>query len=85
MIICLAICSGFPGFEIRYSDMMESISVNLSAQSGTVFLAPMLMQFWEPVWTGISVYKEDGEVKGLILEGNVEVINFALQSIQYYG
>ncbi|PQQ00224.1 hypothetical protein Pyn_26568 [Prunus yedoensis var. nudiflora] len=76
---------GFPGFEIRYSDMMESISVNLSAQSGTVFLAPMLMQFWEPVWTGLSVYKEDGEVKGLILEGNVEVINFALQSIQYYG
>ncbi|ONI28226.1 hypothetical protein PRUPE_1G132400 [Prunus persica] len=76
---------GFPGFEIRYSDMMESISVNLSAQSGTVFLAPMLMQFWEPVWTGLSVYTEDGEVKGLILEGNVEVINFALQSIQYYG
>lgn len=65
--------------------MMESISVNLSAQSGTVFLAPMLMQFWEPVWTGLSVYTEDGEVKGLILEGNVEVINFALQSIQYYG
>lgn len=80
-----AICSGFSGFMIRYSDMMENISVNLSAQSGTVYLSPMLMQFWEPIWNGLSVYKEDGGVNGLILEGSVEVINFALQSIQYYG
>ncbi|XP_061994150.1 protein GAMETE EXPRESSED 2 isoform X2 [Rosa rugosa] len=76
---------GFSGFMIRYSDMMENISVNLSAQSGTVFLSPMLMQFWEPIWNGLSVYKEDGGVKGLILQGSVEVINFALKSIQYYG
>lgn len=79
-----AICSGFSGFMIRYSDMMENISVNLSAQSGTVYLSPMLMQFWEPIWNGLSVYKEDGGVNGLILQGSVEVINFALQSIQYY-
>lgn len=70
---------------IRYSDMMENISVNLSAQSGTVYLSPMLMQFWEPIWNGLSVYKEDGGVNGLILQGSVEAINFALQSIQYYG
>ncbi|KAM1923418.1 hypothetical protein ACFX15_021336 [Malus domestica] len=76
---------GFHGFEIRYSDAMENISVNLTAQSGTVFLSPMLMQFWEPVWTGLSVYTSDGDAKGLILVGCVEVINFALQSIQYFG
>ncbi|XP_004298140.1 PREDICTED: protein GAMETE EXPRESSED 2-like [Fragaria vesca subsp. vesca] len=76
---------GFSGFMIRYSDMMENISVNLSAQSGTVYLSPMLMQFWEPIWNGLSVYKEDGGVNGLILQGSVEAINFALQSIQYYG
>lgn len=81
----MATCSGFSGFKIRYSDMMEKISVNLSAQSGTVFLSPMLLQFWEPIWNGLSVYKEEGGVKGLILEGSVEVINFALQSVQYCG
>lgn len=65
--------------------MMENISVNLTAQSGRVFLSPMLMQFWEPVSTGLSVYTSDGDTKGLILVGCVEVINFALQSIQYFG
>ncbi|XP_035539141.1 protein GAMETE EXPRESSED 2 isoform X2 [Juglans regia] len=76
---------GFFGFEIRYSDQMENISIILTAQAGTVFLSPMLMQFWEPMWSGLSVNRGGEEAKDLILEGRVEVINFALQSIQYLG
>ncbi|KAF4355647.1 hypothetical protein F8388_013064, partial [Cannabis sativa] len=76
---------GFSGFELRYSDMNEKISVNLSAQYGTIFLSPMLMQFWPTTKTKLSLYKGDGEAKVLVLEGTVEVVNFALKSIQYYG
>ncbi|XP_024922274.2 protein GAMETE EXPRESSED 2 isoform X2 [Ziziphus jujuba] len=75
---------GFAGFEIRYSDMMENISVKLSARSGTVLLSPMLMQFWSP-WSGFSIYRGDEEANGLVMEGTVEVVNFALKSIQYFG
>lgn len=64
--------------------MIENISVNLSAQSGTIYLSPMLMQFW-PIRGKLSVFKSDTEVKGLVLEGTVEVVNFALKSIQYFG
>ena len=77
-------CSGFSGLELRYSDMMENISVNLSAQSGAMSLSPMLMQLW-PIRSRLSVYKGDGEAKGLVLEGTVQVVNFALKSIQYFG
>ncbi|GAV64153.1 Filamin domain-containing protein [Cephalotus follicularis] len=76
---------GFSGFEIRYSDSTENIFVNLSARSGTLSLSPMLMQFWQPMWGGLSVKRVDNEAKNLILEGSVEVINLALQSIQYLG
>ncbi|KAK9288766.1 hypothetical protein L1049_017230 [Liquidambar formosana] len=76
---------GFPGFVLRYSDVMENISVTLSAQSGSVFLSPMLMQFGQPLWNGLSVNKGDGGAKDLILQGSVEAINLALQSIQYLG
>ncbi|KAJ9699630.1 hypothetical protein PVL29_005479 [Vitis rotundifolia] len=76
---------GFPGFEITYSDMMENISVNLSAEYGTIFLSPMLMQFWQPLSSGLSVNRGDGEAGDLILEGHAEVINIALQSIKYLG
>ncbi|PON88358.1 1,4-alpha-glucan-branching enzyme [Trema orientale] len=75
---------GFSGFEIRYSDMRENISVNLSAQSGTISLSPMPIQFW-PIKNRLSVYKGDGEAKCLVLEGTVEVVNYALKSIQYFG
>ncbi|XXG51751.1 hypothetical protein AAC387_Pa03g0252 [Persea americana] len=76
---------GFPGFEIKYSDPTENISVTLSTQSGSVFLAPMPMQFLQP-WSSVRpVGKGDRAVKDLILVGNVEVINFALQFIQYLG
>lgn len=76
---------GFSGFEIRYSDKKENISVTVKAVSGTVFLSPMLMQFWQPIWRGLSVKKGGEEAEHLILEGHVEVINFALRSIQYLG
>lgn len=64
--------------------MMENISVKLSARSGTVLLSPMLMQFWSP-WSGFSIYRGDEEANGLVMEGTVEVVNFALKSIQYFG
>jgi hypothetical protein len=81
----LALFRGFSGFEIKYSDQMENISITLSAQFGTVFLSPMLMQFWQPMWSGLFVNRGGQEAKDLILEGCAEVINFALQSIQYLG
>ncbi|KAF2300176.1 hypothetical protein GH714_010391 [Hevea brasiliensis] len=76
---------GFSGFEIRSSDPMENISVTLRADSGTLFLSPMLMQFWHPIWGEFSVKKEDDEAKSLTLEGSVDLMNLALQSIQYLG
>lgn len=84
IIVIPGFCSGFSGFELRYSDIKENISVNLSAQSGTISLSPMLMSFW-PTKNGLSVYKGDEEANGLVLEGTVEVVNFALKSIQYLG
>lgn len=45
----------------------------------------MLMQFWQPMWSGLSVNRGGEEVKDLILEGSLEVINSALQAIQYLG
>ncbi|XP_026453766.1 protein GAMETE EXPRESSED 2-like isoform X1 [Papaver somniferum] len=76
---------GFVGFEIKYSDLLENISVTLSAKSGTVFLSPMLMQFWQPAWSGLVVGRRGNEEKALVLIGGVEAINSALQSIQYLG
>lgn len=77
--------SGFSGIEILYSDLKENISVSLVARTGTVLLSPMLMQFWQPMWSELSVSKGDGNAKELKIEGRLEVINFALQSIQYLG
>lgn len=64
--------------------MMENISVNLKARSGTILLSPMLMQFWPP-FSGLSVHRGDEEANDLVLEGTVEVVNFALKSILYFG
>lgn len=45
----------------------------------------MPMQFLQP-WESVRpVGKGDRALKDLILVGNVEVINFALQFIQYLG
>ncbi|XP_019051408.1 PREDICTED: protein GAMETE EXPRESSED 2-like [Nelumbo nucifera] len=76
---------GFPGFEIAYSDLMENISVTLSSQSGTIFLSPMLMQFQDLAWSGLSVNKGGKEGKGLTLVGLVEVINHALSQSNILG
>ncbi|KAL3505706.1 hypothetical protein ACH5RR_031088 [Cinchona calisaya] len=76
---------GFSGFEIVYSDLNENITVTLNAQYGSVFLSPMLMQFWQPLWGELSVNKDIEKAKGLTLVGCLEVINSALQAIQYLG
>ncbi|XP_059632750.1 protein GAMETE EXPRESSED 2 [Cornus florida] len=76
---------GFTGFEIMYSELVENITVTFSARSGTVFLSPMMMQFWQPIWSELSIYGGDGLTKNLVLEGRLEVINSALNSIQYLG
>lgn len=44
-----------------------------------------MMQFWEPIWSGFVVTKDGEEAKALTLSGYVDVINMALQSIQYLG
>ncbi|CAO2817709.1 unnamed protein product [Amaranthus hypochondriacus] len=76
---------GFHGIEILYPDSMENISVTLSANSGTISLSSMMMQFWEPIWSSFSVHKDGKEDKALTLSGHVELINMVLQSIQYLG
>ncbi|KAJ6908539.1 hypothetical protein NC651_018821 [Populus alba x Populus x berolinensis] len=76
---------GFSAIVIKHSDPTEKICVTLSARSGTVFLSPVLMRFWQPIWGEFSAKKGDDAAKDLILEGGVEAINLALQSIQYLG
>ncbi|KAI5446424.1 protein GAMETE EXPRESSED 2 [Lathyrus oleraceus] len=76
---------GFSGFDITYSNLLENISVNLSAQSGSIFLSPVLMQFGEPMWSELTINAGSETTNSLILEGSVEVINIALQSLQYLG
>ncbi|XP_021770837.1 protein GAMETE EXPRESSED 2-like [Chenopodium quinoa] len=76
---------GFHGVEIEYPDALENISVTLSANSGTISLASMMMQFWEPIWSEFLACRDGEEAKALTLSGHVDVINLALQSIQYLG
>ncbi|KAK4425879.1 protein GAMETE EXPRESSED 2 [Sesamum alatum] len=76
---------GFSGFEIVYSDLAENISVTLSSLSGTVLLSPTQMQFWQPRRSELYVHKEAGTAGELTLVGSLDAINFALQSIQYFG
>ena len=78
-------CSGFAGFEVTYSNPMENISVNLSAQFGSILLSPMVMQFGQAMWSELTINTGNETASSLQLEGTVEVINFALQSIQYLG
>ncbi|KAK4737674.1 hypothetical protein R3W88_001371 [Solanum pinnatisectum] len=76
---------GFSGLEIIYSDSTENISITFNAQSGIVFLSPMLMRFWLPAWSISSTFREVGKSTELTLTGCVEEINFAIQSLQYFG
>lgn len=85
MILLCHSCSGFTGFELTYSNPKENISVNLSAQSGSILLSPVAMQFGQVMWSKLTIYSGNETTTSLIIEGSVEVINFALQSIQYLG
>ncbi|KAL3648666.1 hypothetical protein CASFOL_005069 [Castilleja foliolosa] len=76
---------GFLGFEIIYSDLDENISVTLSSISGNVLLSPTQMQFWQPRWNELSVHKGVKLPYEITLFGSLDAINFALQSIQYFG
>ncbi|KAJ6808757.1 protein GAMETE EXPRESSED 2-like [Iris pallida] len=76
---------GFSGFEIMYSNLDENVSLTVGAQSGTVFLAPMTMQFCHLLETTLLVTKGGRSGKDLILSGHAEIVNSALQSIQYLG
>ena len=57
----------------------------LGAKHGTVFLSPIPMQLWDPMWNELSVSKMEGRDDDLHLIGRLEVVNFALQSLQYIG
>lgn len=57
----------------------------MSAQSGSVFLAPIPLQLWQPGRNKLSVSRGGMPGTDLILTGHVESINFALQWIQYLG
>ncbi|KAI0514236.1 hypothetical protein KFK09_010271 [Dendrobium nobile] len=74
---------GFPGFEIRYSDKKENISLTISAKFGSVYLAPSPIVISEPVGGMLSIRRGGRAGKDLILVGPIEVINSALQLIQY--
>lgn len=76
---------GFPSFEIKYSDLLENISLMLTAHNGTVFLSIFLMQLLDPIWGELAVSKVDGRDECLYITGRSEVINFALKSLQYIG
>lgn len=85
LLVFWSLCSGFLGFEIIYSDLEENITVTFSSLSGELLLSPMPMQFLHPRWNEFSISKDIGMDKKITLVGCVEVINFALQSIQYFG
>ncbi|KAJ0984925.1 hypothetical protein J5N97_003281 [Dioscorea zingiberensis] len=76
---------GFTGFEVGYSDIEENISITIRAQSGTVFLAPMPFQLWQPWRNKLYVNRGGSNGTELVVTGHVESINSALQWIQYLG
>ncbi|GAA0141921.1 hypothetical protein LIER_02952 [Lithospermum erythrorhizon] len=76
---------GFAGFKILYSNMMENITITIGAQNGTIFLSPMFLQFWQPIFDELIVNQDLGKSRLLTLVGSLEVINSALQTIQYFG
>ncbi|XP_071730857.1 protein GAMETE EXPRESSED 2 [Rutidosis leptorrhynchoides] len=76
---------GFHGLELTYSDTLENISVMISAQHGSVFLSPRLMQLWDPIWNELSVSKAEDKAGSLKLTGRLEIINYAFQLLKYIG
>lgn len=78
------IARGFSGFSLKYSDSTENISMTLSVKFGTILLAPMSLQVWPPMGGKLYIGRESTQ-KDLNLAGTIEVINSALQLIQYLG
>lgn len=70
---------------MTYSDTYGNISVTIRAQSGTIFLAPISMQFLQPTGSIVAVSRGGQSGNELIIAGLVETINSALQSVQYLG
>ncbi|GJY30420.1 protein gamete expressed 2 isoform X1 [Tanacetum coccineum] len=78
---------GFPSFMLAYSNSQQNISVKVSAKHGKIFLSPLLMRFWDPVpmWNELSVSIVEENPRYMHLVGTLEIINFAIQSLQYIG
>ncbi|KAL4565768.1 hypothetical protein LXL04_029873 [Taraxacum kok-saghyz] len=76
---------GFSGFEFTYSDFRENISISFSAKNGSLFLSPLLIQLWNPMWDELSITKMEGGNNELILTARLEVVNFAVKSLKYIG
>ncbi|KAJ4761187.1 Protein GAMETE EXPRESSED 2 [Rhynchospora pubera] len=77
--------SEFGRIEMTYSDMHGNISVTIRAQSGTIFLAPISMQFLQPTGSTIAISQGAKTRNELNITGQAEKINSALQSVQYLG
>ncbi|XP_031479988.1 protein GAMETE EXPRESSED 2 [Nymphaea colorata] len=80
---------GYSGFEIKYSNIMENISVTLSTQSGSILFSSSSLQSWQTDFHSyqveISTLRRERLIEEVLLVGPLEVINSALQSIQYLG
>lgn len=70
---------------MAYSDTHGNISVTIRAQSGTILLAPISMQFLQPTGSTVAVRRGGQTGKELVIAGQVETINSALRSVQYLG
>jgi hypothetical protein len=70
---------------MTYSDAYENISVTIRAQSGMISLAPISMQFLQLTGSTVAVRRGGKTGKELVISGQVETINSALQSVQYIG
>ncbi|CAN6449712.1 unnamed protein product [Victoria cruziana] len=80
---------GYSGFEVKYSNVMENISVTLSTQSGSILFSSSSVQSWQTDFPNfqvkISSIRRERSIEEVLLVGPVEVINSALQSLQYLG
>lgn len=77
--------SGFPGFEMIYSNDKQNISLAIRAKSGNVFFSPIQMQIQQKQGNFFSVSRGNVARKELVISGHVEPINSALNYLQYLG
>ncbi|KAF3794261.1 GAMETE EXPRESSED 2 protein [Nymphaea thermarum] len=80
---------GYSGFEIKYSNIMENISITLSTQFGSILFSSSSLQSWQTDFSSyqveVSTLRRERLMEEVLLVGPLEVINSALQSIQYLG